>query len=42
MAYGVMAADLVLGRSESDADYLAAREAFGFDRMHRDVAALER
>lgn len=42
MAYGVMAADSLLGRSESDAVYLAARDAFGFDRMQRDVAVLDR
>ena len=42
MAYGIMAADSLLGRSESDAVYLAARDAFGFDRMQRDVAALVR
>ncbi len=42
LAYGVIAADLMLGRSESDPVYLAAREAFGFERMRRDANALER
>lgn len=41
MAYGVMATDLALGRSEPDSDYLAARDAFGFDRLKRDTLALE-
>ena len=41
MAYGVMATDLLLGRSESDPDYRAARDAFGFDRLKRDTLALE-
>jgi glycine/D-amino acid oxidase-like deaminating enzyme len=36
MAYGVIAADLLLGPG-----YLAAREAFGFERMRRDTLALE-
>ena len=38
LAYGVIAADLLLGRSESDPVYLEAREAFGFERMRRDAA----
>jgi glycine/D-amino acid oxidase-like deaminating enzyme len=42
MAYGVMATDLMLGRSEADPVYLAAREAFGFDRMRQDTVALQR
>jgi len=41
LAYGAIAADLLLDRSETDADYLAAREAFGFERMRRDSLALE-
>ena len=41
LAYGVLAADIMLDRSETDADYLAAREAFGFERMRRDALALE-
>lgn len=41
LAYGVIAADLLLGQSESDPVYLAAREAFGFERMRRDAMALE-
>jgi glycine/D-amino acid oxidase-like deaminating enzyme len=40
LAYGVMATDLLLGRTEADPVYLAAREAFGFDRMSTDVGAL--
>ena len=39
LAYGVIAADRLLGRTESDPVYLAAREAFGFDRMQRDASA---
>jgi len=40
LAYGVIAADLLLEKTEADASYLAAREAFGFERMQRDVAEL--
>jgi len=40
MAYGAIAADLMLGQSETDPTYLAAREAFGFERMRRDALAL--
>ena len=39
LGYGVMAADLLLGRTESDPVYLAAREAFGFERMRRDATS---
>ena len=38
LAYGVLAADLLLDRTETDPVYLAAREAFGFERMQDDVA----
>ncbi|MGI9203563.1 MAG: NAD(P)/FAD-dependent oxidoreductase [Woeseiaceae bacterium] len=41
LAYGAIATDLALNRSETDADYLAAREAFGFERMRRDSLTLE-
>lgn len=41
LAYGVIAADLLLGRSEPDPVYLAAREAFGFERMRREVMELK-
>ena len=37
LGYGVIAADLLLGRTEQDHVYLAAREAFGFERMKRDT-----
>ena len=37
LGYGVIAADLLFGRTEQDPVYLAAREAFGFDRMKRDT-----
>ena len=40
LGYGVIATDLLLGRTETDPVYLAAREAFGFDRMQKDVSAL--
>jgi glycine/D-amino acid oxidase-like deaminating enzyme len=40
LGYGVIATDLLLGRTDSDPVYLAAREAFGFDRMQEDVLAL--
>lgn len=40
LAYGVLAADLMLDRSESDPIYLAARDAFGFERMRRDALKL--
>ena len=39
LGYGVIATDLLLGRTESDPSYLAAREAFGFERMERDASA---
>ena len=39
LGYGVIATDLLLGRTESDPVYLAAREAFGFERMQRDVSS---
>ena len=39
LAYGVLATDLLLGRTEKDPVYLAAREAFGFARMQRDILA---
>jgi len=39
LAYGVLATDLLLGRTEPDPVYLAAREAFGFERMQRDILA---
>lgn len=39
LAYGVLATDLLLGRTETDPVYLAAREAFGFERMRRDAMA---
>lgn len=39
LAYGVLATDLLLGRTETDSVYLAAREAFGFERMRRDTIA---
>ena len=39
LGYGVISADLLLGRTETDPVYLAAREAFGFERMRRDVSA---
>jgi glycine/D-amino acid oxidase-like deaminating enzyme len=42
MGYGVLATDLLLGHSETDPNYLAARDAFGFDRMQRDVTELGR
>lgn len=38
LAYGVIAKDLLLDRTESDPVYLAAREAFGFARMARDAS----
>jgi glycine/D-amino acid oxidase-like deaminating enzyme len=41
LTYGVIAADLLLGRSEPDPVYLAAREAFGFERMRREVMELK-
>ena len=39
LGYGVIATDLLLGRTESDPVYLAAREAFGFERMRSDASA---
>ena len=39
LGYGVIATDLLLGRTEADPVYIAAREEFGFDRMQRDVAS---
>ena len=42
LAYGVIATDLLLGRTETDPVYLAAREAFGFERMQKDTQALSR
>ncbi len=42
LAYGVIATDLLLGRTETDPVYLAAREAFGFERMRKDTQALSR
>ena len=41
LGYGVIATDLLLGRTESDPVYLAAREAFGFERMQRDISVKE-
>lgn len=41
LAYGAIAADLLLNRSETDDDYQAAREAFGFERMLGDSLALD-
>jgi glycine/D-amino acid oxidase-like deaminating enzyme len=40
LAYGVLATDLLLGRSEVDPGYVAARAAFGFERMRTDVERL--
>ncbi|MDG2375621.1 MAG: FAD-dependent oxidoreductase [Woeseiaceae bacterium] len=40
LGYGVIAADLLSGRTEQDPVYLAAREAFGFERMKRDTNSL--
>ena len=37
LAYGVIATDLLLGRTETDPVYLAAREAFGFERLQKDI-----
>ena len=42
MADGVMVAGLLPGRTLSDRDYLAARDAFGFERMQRNVTELGR
>ena len=42
LGYGVIAADLLLDRTEADPVYLAAREAFGFERMQKDTRALSR
>ena len=41
LAYGAIAADLMLNRSDTDADYQAARQAFGFERMRRDSLAFQ-
>ncbi|MEM1247465.1 MAG: FAD-dependent oxidoreductase [Acidobacteriota bacterium] len=40
MAYGVLAADLVLGRTESDESYVKARETLGVEHLRRDLVAL--
>jgi glycine/D-amino acid oxidase-like deaminating enzyme len=42
LGYGVIATDLLLDRTETDPVYLAAREAFGFERMRKDTSALSR
>ncbi|NKB88472.1 MAG: FAD-dependent oxidoreductase [Acidobacteria bacterium] len=40
LAYGVIAADLVLDRTEASAEYVAARAAFGLERYRNDRTSL--
>ena len=42
LAYGVLAADLLMDQTEFDPVYLAAREAFGIERLRRDIASVIR
>lgn len=41
LAYGLLAANLVLGRTATDTDDPAAREKFGFERLLRDLEILK-
>ena len=40
LAYGALAADLVLGRTDSDPAALLARQTLGFEHLRRDLEAL--